>query len=66
MATKYMPMEKLKRKRMAAGITQKELAKIVGVDSQTIYFYETGYRFPRRDILYKLANALNCELADII
>lgn len=66
MIKKYSPMNKLKTKRLNAGMTQTELAKIIGVDNQTIYFYESGYRFPRKDILLKLAEALECTVSDIL
>ncbi len=59
-------MLNLLMRRKAAGLTQKQLANIVDVSSKSISLYETGAVFPRRDILDKLAAALNCEPKDLI
>lgn len=59
-------MLNLLMRRKAAGLTQQQLANAVGVIKNTISAYETGQRFPRRDILDKLAAVLNCEPKDLI
>ncbi len=66
MPKKYNEMLKLKFRRIEKNLTQSELAEKVGVESNTISYYETGWRFPRRDILEKLSQVLECEIADII
>lgn len=63
---KYKPMLRLKIKRLEKGLTQDELAKKVGVIKVTISNYETGLRFPRKEILDKLAVALECESSELI
>lgn len=60
------PMRKLAEIRHNQNLTQKQLAEKVGVIRQTIYYYESGARTPRLDMLIKLAIALNCTVADII
>lgn len=60
------PMEKLHKKRIEKGWSQVELAKRSGITNVSIFNYEKGLRFPRRDVLYKLAEALECEVSDII
>ncbi len=50
------------RKRM----TQTELANKVGVSQNSLSLYETGLRFPRRMILEKLAEILECDIRDIV
>ena len=60
------PMLNLKFIRIKKGLTQGELARKIGVCQNTISFYETGSRFPRRDILSKLAEALGCEVKDLL
>jgi DNA-binding XRE family transcriptional regulator len=65
MAIEYKPWEKLKQKRIEKGLTQKELADEVGVNTLAISKYEIGYRFPRKNIIYKLAKALDCEVKDL-
>ena len=66
MAKKYAPMLKLKMRRLEKGLTQEELAEEVGVIKLTISNYETGERFPRKEILDKLAEVLECKAADLI
>lgn len=60
------PMEKLKNKRLEKGWSQVELAKRAGIKNYSVFNYEHGKRFPRREVLYKLAEALECEVKDII
>ncbi len=66
MVKKYDPMTRLRIKRIEANLTQKELAKRIGVTSNSYSCYETGVRFPRRDILDKIAAELKCEIKDIV
>ena len=54
------------KKRIEKGWSQVELAKRSGITNVSIFNYEKGLRFPRRDVLYKLAEALECEVSDII
>lgn len=57
---------RLKLKRVEKGLTQKELADMVGVGQGFISDYETGRYFPRKKVLDKLAQALECEVRDIL
>jgi transcriptional regulator with XRE-family HTH domain len=66
MAKKYKPMMKLKLKRIEKGYLQSDLAKMVGVSQNSISMYESGDKFPRRNILDKLAEALDCDAGDLI
>lgn len=63
---KHPEMTNLKIMRIRRGLTQKELAEKVGVEWHAISAYESGWRFPRRDILSKLAEKLDCEVKDIV
>ena len=63
---KHSEMTNLKIMRIRRGLTQKELAAKVGVEWHAIGAYENGWRFPRREILFKLAENLDCEVKDII
>ena len=45
--------------RMAATLTQKQLAERCGLNESTIRNYELGNRYPDEETLYKIANALN-------
>lgn len=60
------PMINLKIMRIRRGMTQVELAAKVGISQNALSFYEVGSRSPRMDILYKLADALDCEIKDIV
>lgn len=63
---KYAPMIRLKLIRIKKGLLQVDLAKKLGVSQNTISMYETGDRFPSRTNLEKLAEALECNIQDII
>lgn len=66
MEKKYEPMLRLKIKRIEKGLTQKELADMVGIGQGFISSYETGKYFPRKKVLDRLAQALGCEVRDIL
>lgn len=52
--------------RKAAGLSQIELAKIVGETQQNIAFWEQSDKPPRSEVLPKMAQALGVEIADIL
>ena len=62
----YKPMLNLKFMRIRKRMTQTELANKVGVSQNSLSLYETGLRFPRRMILEKLAEILECDIRDIV
>ena len=66
MKKKYEPMLNLKFMRIKKGFTQIALSEKIGKAKNLVYLYESGYSFPRRDILDRLAKALDCEIKDII
>ena len=53
---------RIKQRREELGLTQPQLAKMIGVSKRTIINYEQGTRYPQDHEIYaKLANALNCD-----
>jgi transcriptional regulator with XRE-family HTH domain len=52
--------------RKAAGLSQIELAKAVGVPQQSIAYWETVATPPRSDVLPKMAKALGVRVEDIL
>ncbi len=55
--------EKLREMRRAAGLSQAELARRVGVTERTIQNYEMGSRKPQQmDIVRRLAEELGCPM----
>jgi transcriptional regulator with XRE-family HTH domain len=60
------PMSQIKKRREAAGLTQAQLARAMGVSEVTVQKWETGTRKPRSTRLKKLASALRCKAADLI
>lgn len=56
---------KLKRKRTDLRITQKELAKAIGVSSITIGRYERNHRIPDSNALVRIIQQLNCPYDDL-
>lgn len=57
--------EKLKAARLAAGMTQAELAAATGCTQKDIARWEAG-REPRALTLKKLAQALGCSMDDLV
>lgn len=56
---------KIKEYRKLKGLTQKELAKTVGMGDTTIANYEKGLRTPKKNTLFKLANAFDISIDDL-
>jgi transcriptional regulator with XRE-family HTH domain len=52
--------------RKERGMTQKELAQMVGVDQSAVAQWETGTSGPHRNKLSKLAQALECTVDDLL
>lgn len=52
---------RLKELRSKKGITQYQLAEIVGIDPKHMSYIETGRSFPKADLIEKFAEALNVE-----
>lgn len=66
---KENPDTNLKRKRMEAGVSQKELADICGVPVRTIQEYEQGRKNINKaqvESLVMLAQALCCDIKDLL
>jgi transcriptional regulator with XRE-family HTH domain len=58
---------KLKEKRLQAGLSQSQLAKLSGVSVRTIQSCEQGIRnITSYVILKQLASTLKCEIEDLI
>ena len=51
--------EKLRKLRTEKGLTQKQLASLIGVKNSVISFYELGDRIPSPEVIIKLASALH-------
>ena len=56
----------LRRIRIARGLTQAELARLVGVSANQISRYERGHDDPGLDALDRLLRALECWYSDLI
>ena len=52
---------RLKELRSKKGITQYQLAEIVGIDPKHMSHIETGRSFPKADLIEKFAEALNVD-----
>jgi ribosome-binding protein aMBF1 (putative translation factor) len=55
--------EQVAQRRLALGLSQKELAHLTGTTQSAIARLERGGRPPRIDTLLRIAEALDCELA---
>ena len=54
--------DKVAERRQAKGLSQRELAEIVGTTQSAIARLERGGRPPRIDTLLRIADALECDL----
>jgi DNA-binding XRE family transcriptional regulator len=55
--------DKVADRRIQRGLSQRELAELVGTTQSAIARLERGGRPPRIDTLLKIAEALDCDLA---
>lgn len=53
--------QRLKELRNKNGITQYQLAELVGIDPKHMSHIETGRSFPKADLIEKFAEALNVD-----
>jgi len=58
--------ERIKEKRLQAGLTQEELAERIHTTRQTVSNYELGNSEPRLDAVSDIAEALGCRPAELI
>ena len=58
--------ERIRGYRLAAGLSQGELAQLVGVTRAVVTAWESGKACPKLDKLYPLANALRVDLYDLV
>ena len=58
-------MNIIEEKRVRMGLTQKDLAEIIGVDRTTVGKWELGRSIPRVEKLLALAKTLDCSIEDV-
>lgn len=58
--------ENLKRMRLKCGMTQTELARKVNVDNSLICQFERGTKAPSLPLSKEIAEALHCEISDLV
>jgi transcriptional regulator with XRE-family HTH domain len=56
----------IKAHRTVNGLTQKQLAEMIGTHESHICHWETGNREPELTSVLKLCLALDCELEDLV
>ncbi len=57
--------ENIKKARLKAGLTQKQLGERIGITAQSVAQWETGRREPKLQSLERIADALHISLASI-
>ena len=48
------------------GISKQELCRKVGITYNALFYYETGKRFPKTDVLFNLASALGVTVEELL
>ena len=61
-----MKTEKLKQFRAERGLTQAQLAKLLGVSASTVGMYEQGRREPDGKLLARMASVLRCSTDELL
>lgn len=59
-------ISRIREFRKRAGITQEELAQLLGVSRPAVAQWERGINNPRADMLIKLANLFKCSIDDLL
>ena len=54
--------ERIKKFRIAKGLTQKELGEMVGLSDDRIRHYELNDRKPKKEVLKKIADSLGVNI----
>lgn len=57
--------KKIKQYRLANGWTQQELGAKIGISKNAIGNYEKGFRSPKKNTMFDLANAFNVSIDDL-
>lgn len=60
-----MKLKNLKNMREAAGLTQKQASKKIGVGQSAVSMWETGDSSPRAEMLPIIAAAYNCQIGEL-
>ncbi len=60
-----MVNEKMKKARLAKGLSQLELSKLIGVSRQTVNMIENGDYNPTVSLCIRICKALNVTLNDL-
>lgn len=60
------PVSRLCELRKSAGISQRELARILKLDSSNISFWERTGKIPRSDLLLPIAKALGVTVQELL
>lgn len=61
-----MLSKKIRELRSERGMTQKELARRLGVSPSTVGMYEQGRRSPDHTVLTRLASVLDCSTDELL
>ncbi len=56
----------IRKIRKQLGLSQTQLAKLVGIKQGTISMYESGANFPSLPVLRKMAQVLNCTTDELL
>lgn len=58
--------ERLREIRIASGMTQQQVATVIGTSRPSISNIESGRQHIKIDVLYRLAAALNVDVRDVL
>ena len=59
-------MHKIESLRKAAGLSQEDLANLVGVTQGAVSQWESGKSFPQAKLLIQISKILSCTVDDLL
>ncbi len=59
-------MNAIKQKRIEATLSQRELAKMLGVKSTTVSMWEVGTNLPKANTLINMSKIFNCTVDELL
>lgn len=60
------PVSKLRELREHAGLSQRELARMIGQDSSNVSYWERTEKIPRSELLVPIAKALGVTVEELL
>lgn len=58
--------QRIKERRKSAGLSQVELASLIGASGQSVYYWESGKNRPGLDYVLRMSYVFGCEVGELL